>query len=75
MVTDGDRIALEPGEQKLVQLRDGFSGLIAAGLLVRISNIDRDVEKCYLLRQQFFDEMTRAMAPPVLVRVIGVSGG
>lgn len=74
-VTVGDRIALGPGEQKLAQLRYGFSGLIADGMLVRISNIDRDVEKSYLLHQRFFDEMSRAMAPPVLARVIGTLGG
>ena len=74
-VTVGDRIALGPGEQKLAQLRYGISGYIADGLLVRISNIDRDAEKSYALHQDFFAEMTKAMQAPVLARVIGAPGG
>lgn len=74
-VTVGDRIALGPGEQKLAQLRFGIAGYIADGMLVRISNIDRDAEKSWALHQDFFAGMTRAMAPPVLARVIGVPGG
>ncbi|MDP2006730.1 MAG: EpsI family protein [Rubrivivax sp.] len=73
-VTVGDRIALGPGEQKLAQLRFGIAGVIADGMLVRISNIDRDVEKSYVLHQEFFAGMTQAMAPAVLARVIGVPG-
>lgn len=74
-VTVGDRIALGPGEQKLAQLRLGIAGYIADGMLVRISNIDRDAERSWALHQDFFAGMTRAMAPPVLARVIGVPGG
>lgn len=74
-VTVGDRIALGPGEQKLAQLRFGIAGYIADGMLVRISNIDRDAAKSWALHQEFFAGMTRAMAPPVLARVIGVPGG
>lgn len=74
-VTVGDRIALGPGEQKLAQLRFGIAGYVADGMLVRISNIDRDAEKSWALHQDFFGGMTQAMAPPVLARVIGVPGG
>jgi EpsI family protein len=74
-VTVGDHIALGPGEQKLAQLRYGVSGFIADGMLVRISNIDRDADKSYALHQDFFAEMTKAMQAPVLARVIGVPGG
>ncbi|MDO9073333.1 MAG: EpsI family protein [Rubrivivax sp.] len=74
-VTVGDRIALGPGEQKLAQLRFGIAGYIADGMLVRISNIDRDAEKSWALHQDFFGGMTQAMSPPVLARVIGVPGG
>ena len=74
-VTVGDRIALGPGEQKLAQLRFGIAGYIADGMLVRISNIDRDAPKSWALHQDFFAGMTAAMAPPVLARVIGAVGG
>jgi EpsI family protein len=74
-VTVGDRIALGPGEQKLAQLRYGMNGYIADGMLVRISNIDRDADKSYALHQDFFTEMTKAMQAPVLARVIGGPGG
>lgn len=73
-VTVGDRIALGPGEQKLAQLRFGIAGYIADGMLVRISNIDRDAEKSWALHQEFVAGMTAAMSPPVLARVIGVPG-
>lgn len=71
-VTVGDHIALGPGEQKLAQLRYGMSGYIADGMLVRISNIDRDADKSYALHQHFFAEMTKAMQAPVRARVIGL---
>ena len=74
-VTVGDRIALGPGEQKLAQLRFGINGFIADGLLVRISNIDRDFAKSWALHQDFVAGMTQAMAPQVLARVIGAPGG
>lgn len=74
-VTVGDRIALGPGEQKLAQLRFGIAGYIADGMLVRISNIDRDADRSWALHQDFFGGMTQAMSPPVLARVIGVPGG
>lgn len=74
-VTVGDRIALGPGEQKLAQLRFGIAGYISDGMLVRISNIDRDADKSWALHQDFFGGMTRAMSQPVLARVIGVPGG
>jgi len=74
-VTVGDSIALGPGEQKLAQLRYGIGGYIADGMLVRISNIDRDTEKSYALHQEFFAGMTKAMQAPVRERIIGAPGG
>ena len=56
-------------------LRFGIAGYIADGMLVRISNIDRDAPKSWALHQDFFAGMTAAMAPPVLARVIGAVGG
>lgn len=74
-VTVGDHIALGPGEQKLAQLRYGIAGYISDGMLVRISNIDRDAEKSYALHQDFFAGMTQAMPAPIRERIIGVPGG
>ena len=74
-VTVGDRIALGPGEQKLAQLRYGIAGYISDGMLVRISNIDRDATKSYALHQDFFAAMTKAMPAAVRERVIGSPGG
>ena len=74
-VTVGGQIALGPGEQKLAQLRYGIAGYISDGLLVRISNIDRDANKSYALHQDFFAAMTKAMPAPVRERIIGLPGG
>lgn len=74
-VTVGDQIALGPGEQKLAQLRYGMRGYISDGMLVRISNIDRDAEKSYALHQDFFAGMTKAMPAAVRDRIIGSPGG
>ena len=74
-MTVGNRIALSGTEQKLAQIRYAFQGVIADGMLVRVSNIDNDVARSYLVHQQFVDAMTRAMAPPVLARVIGAADG
>lgn len=74
-VTVGDQIALGAGEQKLAQLKYGIRGYISDGMLVRISNIDRDADKSYALHQDFFAGMTKAMPEPVRERIIGLPGG
>ncbi len=74
-VTVGDRIALGPGEQKLAQLRYGMGGYIADGMLVRISNIDRNTEKSYALHQEFFAGLMQTMPEPIRERIIGSPGG
>lgn len=70
-VTVGDRIALSGTEQKLAQMRYGLAGVVADGLLVRISNLDRDAERSYALHQRFVTALTGAMTPAVLARIVG----
>mgnify|MGYP000340490640 CR=1 FL=1 len=73
-ITVGDRTVLSGTEQKLAQLSYSTRGVIPDGMLVRLSNIDRDAAKSYQLHQQFLQEMTREMSPQALDRVIGVAG-
>lgn len=72
-VTVGDRIAVSGTEQKLAQLSYTTRGVIPDGMLVRISNIDNDPAKSYLLHQRFAQAMVQAIAAQSLSRVVGMA--
>ena len=72
-VTVGDRVTVSGTEQKLAQLSYTTRGVIPDGMLVRISNIDNDPAKSYLLHQRFTQAMVHAIAPQSLSRVVGMA--
>lgn len=68
----GDYAAVNRREQKLAQLRYVVRGLIADGMLVRVSAIDSDNERSFALQDEFIRELRQAMAPAVVDRVFGL---
>ena len=71
-VITGNRVALSGTEQKLAQLHYGFRGIVADGMLVRVSNISADSAKAYAAQADFVFTLTQAMSKDALARVIGV---
>lgn len=67
----GEQIALSGFEQKKAQLRYGARGVIADGLLMRISSIGPDDEVTRELHQRFVGDLYRAVDPAVRSRYFG----
>jgi EpsI family protein len=73
-VVVGNKIATTGVEQKLAQLRYGLRGVIADGMLVRVSSIDADAAHAHALQSGFIADMAAAMAGPARTRVFGEPG-
>ncbi|NBD22218.1 EpsI family protein [Aquabacterium fontiphilum] len=52
----GDQVVNSPMRHKLAQIGYAFDGLIADGLLVRVSSFSRDPEEAYRLQERFLRE-------------------
>lgn len=72
-VVVGEEVAVTGTEQKLKQLGYSMRGVIPDGMLVRVSSIDPNGQNGYALQQSFIAEMTSAIAPEWLPRVIGAA--
>ena len=72
-ITIGDQVTLTGTELKLVQLSYSTRGVIPDGMLVRISSIDSNAAKAYLLHQDFIAQMARGVRSDLLPHVIGKS--
>jgi EpsI family protein len=72
-VVVGDHVALTGPQQKLAQLRYTLRGLIPDGTLVRVSNIDADADKSYLVHDAFVREMVAAIPEQLRSRVVGMA--
>jgi len=71
-VTVGNRAVLPGLEQKIQQLRYGLTGSVPDGMLVRISSIDRDLNKAYKMQDFFIRELLSALQKKDRTRLIGV---
>ena len=71
----GQRVTLTGTEQKLAQLSYGYRGLIADGMLVRISSIDHNAEQAFALQQSFARDLAQAVTPLQRSRVFGQAEG
>jgi EpsI family protein len=72
-VVVGDKIATTGVEQKLAQLRYGVRGVIADGMLVRVSSIDADAAHAHRLQSAFIADMAAALPDKARARVFGES--
>lgn len=73
-VTVGDKAVLPGFDQKLQQLRYGFTGNVPDGMLVRISSIDNDDDKAYQLQTIFIQDLLLTVNVKERVRLIGNFG-
>ena len=55
-----------------MEMRYALKGYIADGLLFRMSSIDRDSPRAFLLQDRFAQEMLAAMAPETRLRIAGL---
>ena len=70
-VAVGNEVVTTGIGQKLAQMRYGLRGVIADGMLVRVSSIDADMTRAYALQAGFLDDLSQAMGAPSLDRVFG----
>ena len=70
--TLGDHAVKNGTDKKLMEMRYALKGYIADGLLFRMSSIDRDSPRAFLLQDRFAQEMLAAMAPETRLRIAGL---
>lgn len=73
-VVVGEQVALTGPQQKLAQLSYSLRGLIPDGTLVRVSSIDPDAEKSYVVHDAFVKELAAAVPDALKSRVVGKPG-
>lgn len=70
----GDEIATTGIGQKLAQLRHGLRGVIADGMLIRVSNLGATLETAYATHDGFVRDLVAAMDGAARRRILGRSG-
>lgn len=73
-VTVGNKAVLPGLDQKLQQLRYGFTGSVPDGILVRVSSIDTDKDKAYQLQTIFIQDLLATVDVKERARLIGTFG-
>jgi len=73
-ITVGERVTLSGTEQKLAQLGYSTRGVIPDGMLVRVSSIEPDSAKAYLVHQEFIGQLASALPAALQSQVVGVRG-
>jgi EpsI family protein len=71
-IVTGNQVVTSAIEQKLAQIRFGIRGLIPDGLLVRVSSIDRDVDRAFRTQQTFIQSIVMGMDESQRSRVAGI---
>lgn len=72
--TVGDKAVLPGLEQKLQQMRYGFTGSVPDGMLVRVSSIGPDNVEAYQRQALFIQDMLSAINIKERIRLIGTFG-
>lgn len=70
-VVIGGEVTRDLWEMKSTKLRYGFKGVIADGILVRISSITPDAAHGYEIQREFSEAMLNALTPEQRARLIG----
>lgn len=70
-VVVGSKVATSGIEQKLAQMRYGLRGVIADGMLVRVSSIDADMAHGHAVQASFISDMAAGLTDLVRPRVFG----
>lgn len=72
-VAVGNEVVTTGIGQKLAQMRYGLRGVIADGMLVRVSSLDDDTERGHALQADFLDALSHALDAKSLDRVFGAA--
>lgn len=67
----GGHVATSHLDQKLAELRYSLKGVIADGMLVRVSSIDADMGRGHALQTRFAAELAAAVPPASRERIFG----
>jgi EpsI family protein len=74
-VAVGNEVVTTGVGQKLAQMRYGLRGVIADGMLVRVSSIDADANQAHALQAGFLEALAQALDAKALNRVFGAASG
>ena len=69
----GSEVATTGIEQKLAQMRYGLHGVIADGMLVRVSSIDTDTARAHAAQAAFIADLAESLSGRERARVFGES--
>lgn len=69
--TVGEQVVVGGIQKKLVEMSFGLGGKIPDGMLIRLSSIDGDTERAYLVHGQFAEAMVGAVAVEHRKRLVG----
>jgi EpsI family protein len=69
--TIGDQVVQGGIHKKLVEMSYGFSGEIPDGLLFRVSSIDAELARAYVLQANFINQLLGAVTPEQRTRLAG----
>jgi EpsI family protein len=72
--TVGDKAVQGSTQKKIVELIFGLTGRIPDGLIFRVSSIDADPSRAYLLQERFVDQLLQALTPTQRKRLSGLGG-
>ncbi len=70
--TVGDRAVLGGTDKKLAEMAYGFRGFIPDGLLFRVSSIDPEMTKAFLIQDGFIRSLMLAGGPVIRLRLAGL---
>lgn len=70
-ITVGERVTTTGPQQKLAQLSYSTRGVVPDGMLVRVSSIDNDESRAFVIQQQFIQQMAAGLPPDQRSLVIG----
>lgn len=73
-ITIGNRAAHPGVEQRMTRLRYGLTGMVADGMLVRVSTIGSDEPAAYGVQTQFINAMLGSLDERARTRLIGAFG-
>ena len=68
----GDRVVLGRADRLVAQIGYGLAGTIPDGLLVRVSNLSRDVPASYAAQDDFLRSLLAAAEPAGRRKLAGV---
>lgn len=69
----GGVVASSHWDQRAAELRYSLQGLIADGLLVRVSSIDPDMARGFAVQSRFLQDLAGAVTPQAGARIFGTS--